>query len=235
MAYLATNLISRAFTTANIVSADIGNAPSSHQLSDGFFLLNELLASTNTKGGLLPYSDLIEFPTVAGQEEYEIENLVMPQTLSFNLQSVRYSLKGVGRNEYFGSGRVNNLQSLPYMYHFERNLTGNMLYIYFIPNQVYIMNLVGLFGFTQLSNNMVDLSTVYSDYYISYLRLKLADEICKYYNVAMSQANMVELERREKNIRILNVPDLNFGNSQTFTKNYSLSYAQANLGQGWRP
>ena len=81
------------------------------------------------------------------------------------------------RKEYFGTPRVDGLQALPFSYRYERTLGGCNLYMYFVPNQAYLINIWGKFGLSEVTLDQ-DLSLTYDLFYIEYLRFALAQYIC---------------------------------------------------------
>ena len=72
------------------------------------------------------------FNASVGVEKYFIPGLVGIDTLVFYIQNVRYSMQFEKRNLYFGSPRVQNINSLPFEWYFERAIGGGNLYIYFL-------------------------------------------------------------------------------------------------------
>lgn len=60
-------------------------------------------------------------------------------------------MKYTKRNAYFGSARVNNIQSLPFTWYFERITGGGNLYVYFSPDQNFPMEIHGIFELTPAS------------------------------------------------------------------------------------
>jgi hypothetical protein len=95
---------------------------------------------------MIPYfNSSYQFNAVAGQEKYFIPNLSEAETLTFFIQSIRYQMRKNPRDQYFGTGRTQNVLSLPFNWHCERTLGGSNLFIYFFPDINYPMELTGLF------------------------------------------------------------------------------------------
>lgn len=234
MVYLASQLIVKAWRTTGIVSADIGNQPTSRQMVDGLDLLNELLSEINIDGELLPYTIETTFPAVIGQESYLVPNLIQWQAVTFNNQTIRYSMQNVGRSDYFGTDRPDNITSLMYQFHVERTIGGSKLYLYFVPSQAFPINIVGLFGFASVTD-ATDMSLVYDTYYLKYLRLKLGEAMCNYYTLAFPQGSMKALAMIDGKIKNLNVPDLTVKSLNALGDDSYINYAQANIGRGWAP
>lgn len=113
MAYTVTKLITNAYNMSGIVSRGFETAEG-EQIDDGLDSLNDILGDKSVDTGLVPYFKKFEFPGVVGQEQYVINNLSEVSTLVFFLSNVRYRMFDIGRDDYFGSPRAENIQSLPY-------------------------------------------------------------------------------------------------------------------------
>src|ERR1700691_3293831 len=177
MAYTAAQLITNSWYLSGIISRDLQTVPGSY-MSDGLSLLNAVLAIKTANTRLIPYYQFYDTTAVVGQEVYFIPNLLQAETLTFTLGVIRYQVVPKSRKIYFGSGRVNNIQSLMSMSRFERTLGGSNLYLYFLPNSPYPLQIFGKFGLTEITSLSTDLETVYDDYYIEYLRYALAEYMC---------------------------------------------------------
>lgn len=234
MVYFASQLIVEAWRTTGMVSADIGNQPSSRQMVDGLNRLNELLSELSLDGALLPYTTNYSFTATIGQEAYPIDNLIQWQTITFDLDTVRYSLQNTGRTDYFGSDRVNNITSLPYQFHVERTLGGSTLYLYFKPSQEFPINIYGLFGFVSVDYN-TDLAFSCDLYYLKFLRLALAECLCSYYQMVLPAQIAMELKEIRLKIKNLNAPDMTCQKINLLGNSSLINYAQANIGRGWTP
>lgn len=225
-------LLVKALRTTNIVSADIGNQPDARQMVDALDLLNELLSEININGDFLPYTQTISQSMVVGQETYFIENLIQWQVIAFDWQSVRYSLIYQNRTDYYGLARANNIQSFPFSFHVERTKSGSKIQFYFPPQYDFTMEITGLFGFDSVTNN-TDLSIVYDNFYLKYLRLELANSICNYYTLSMPKGSAIELEKIRDKINKLNSPDLGVQINNMLDGQNFVNYAQANIGKGF--
>ena len=126
MSFTARELISKAYYLSGIVSKRLQTV-GGEQINEGLELLNELLSVEGVTGSLIPYFKEHDLTAVAGQELYFIPNLIQVETLTFNIGTVRYSMQPRGRVDYFGSGRVDNINSLPYDWHVERTKGGMKL------------------------------------------------------------------------------------------------------------
>jgi len=113
MAYSALTLITRAWYLSGIVARNLETV-SGDQITDGLFLLNVLLDFKASDIRLIPYFTRYAGTFVIGQEKYNIPGLFHIETMTFNLGDVRYPMQSMTRDNYFGLGRVNNINSLPF-------------------------------------------------------------------------------------------------------------------------
>lgn len=233
MAYLASDLITRSYYLSGICSRGL-EVPGAEQISDGLFLLNELLSLKASDFELIPYYTTGSFNTVVGQEIYFIENLFAVESLTFNIGPVRYSMNEMTRRDYFGGPRVDNIQSIPFTYHVERTLDGSNIYIYFIPNAVYVMKWSGKIGLTNVDLD-TDLTDFYDEFYITYLRYSLAKYLCDQNLASFPPQALATLQEITKKLMYVSPPDLTMTKRTTFDKGNRLSWAQINIGQGYEP
>jgi hypothetical protein len=137
------------------------------------------------------------------------------------------------RNVYFGSSRVNNINTLPFQWYFERQFGGGNLYIYFTPDQNYPMEIHGIFMLPTVALGQ-DLTLTLDQFYITYLRYALADRICSEFAYVTPDNVLRQLGKYEafinKNSRIL---DLRIQKTSTLQKRGTLSWAFINLGHGF--
>lgn len=150
MAYTTTELITGAYYAAGIVSREF-ETTSGTQQADGLIWLNNIITETNVADGMIPYETTYNFNAVVGQEKYFVPGLVGIDTLVFYLDTVRFSMQYEKRNNYFGSPRVENINSLPFNWYFERCLGGGNIYIYFKPDQAYPIEIHGYFELASVS------------------------------------------------------------------------------------
>lgn len=144
MAYTTNQLISGAYYAAGIVSREFETVNGS-QISDGLGWLNDILAEKRVDESMIPYETVYTFTASVGQKSYFIPNLIQIDTIVFYLDQVRYALTFTQRNQFFGAARVENIQSLPHEWYFERAKGGGNLHIYFGPDQNYPFEVHGIF------------------------------------------------------------------------------------------
>lgn len=234
MAFNATNLITKAYYLSGIVARD-QETVSSSQLNDGLYELNALLSLKSITGRFVPYYTYYSFNAVIGQERYFVPNLIEFEAFTFNLGSnVRFPTSNRKRKRYFGEGRANNIQSLPVTRHFERTKGGGYIYLYFLPEQAYPLNLIGKFGFDSVDYD-TDLTTVYDQFYIDYLMYELARRLCANNALSLPPQTKEILDEYESSLRDLMPIDLSMEKTSTLQRSSTFSYAQANFGRGWVP
>lgn len=154
MAYGVIKLINDAYYASGIVSREFEEV-SGYQLNDGLDYLNDILADKTIEKDMLPYFLKYSFYAQAGVEKYFIPDLEQAETLVFFINSVRYQMSPTERDQYFGSSRATNITSLPFSWHLERCVGGANLYMYFLPDQNYPIELWGLFRLSQVTINQV--------------------------------------------------------------------------------
>jgi hypothetical protein len=176
MTYTVTNLVNNAYYLANIVSRGYETV-SGGELADGVEYLNDLLADKTVDDGMIPYKSTGTFSGVIGQEAYPIADLISVDTLTFTIDDVRYPMTDIQRNAYFGSGRVNNIDSLPYSYHVERDLGGATIYMYFSPDNTYTFEWWGTSRLASVTAAQ-DLELTLDRFYINMLKYELAERLC---------------------------------------------------------
>jgi hypothetical protein len=230
----ARELIINSFYTAGIASRTFETV-TGEQITQGLRLLNDLLAEQAITGSLIPYYQEYSLTAVVGQEKYFIPDLIEVETFTFNIGPVRYSMENTQRKRYFGTGRSDNIESLPHRWHVERTLNGSDLYIYFLPSQAYPMKIWGKFGFDEITDLCTDLSLVYDRFYRNYLQYALAEYLCSEYNKSLKPNAEKILRRLEKKLEWVSPMDLSMNKRSTLTRRNRINYGDVNLGQGWRP
>lgn len=233
MAYTALTLINRAYNLSRIVSRGLQTVTGDQQ-ANGLFLLNALLDTKGTNTRLIPYFAEYDGTFIVNQELYFIPNLYGIETMTFNIGNVRYPMSKDARKEYFGSARVDNISSLPFSYHLERQQGGSNVYVYYLPVQAYPFKIWGKFGLTNVTLHQ-DLSLNYDNFYIEYLRFALGEYISEDSGMDFPPQSMARLKQIEKMLLDVSPPDLTISKISTLQDRYVLNYAQANIGQGWTP
>lgn len=233
MAYPASELITRAYFLSQVLARDLQTISGS-QMDDGLYLLNALLDAKFSDLQLIPYYNKITLNTVQGQEQYFIPNLAEADTTTFNIGDVRFSMNDLTRKEYFSTPRIDNLQALPFSYRYERTLGGCNLFIYFVPNQVYVVTIVGKFALTDVTLNQ-DLALTYDLYYIEYLRFALAEYICCEYGQSFPEKCEMKLKQIVKKLKSISPADLSITKRAFFATNTTFDWQYVNLSSGWFP
>lgn len=148
MVYTVTQLVTDAFNCSGIVGKEFETV-SGEQYTEGFQLLNSLLAKKTADKSGIPYFLRYSANFVIGQEQYLIPGLIDVSSMTFFIDSppsavipvppyatmptpfvqgttneVRYSMRKVDRKAYWGTPRANQIQSLPYQYYVERQFGG---------------------------------------------------------------------------------------------------------------
>jgi hypothetical protein len=239
MAYTVSQIIAKAYYLTGIVSKDFETV-SGPQYAEGLDCLNDILGDQTSDKSMIPYFTSGEFNTIIGQETYFIQNLVEVTSLTFTLATVRYAMQPVMRDAYWGLPRAQSIQSLPFNYNVERTfdpttmMPGCNINLYFLPQQVYLMQWWGKFALAYVTLNQ-DLSLTIDRFYINYLKYALAERLCNDYNYEVPQSvmkmlNQYELEITKKSA----ILDLRTKKTSTLTpQDIGLNYAQVNLGKGF--
>ena len=231
MVYTALTLITRAWYLSGIVARNLQTV-SGDQITDGLFLLNVLLDFKASDIRLIPYFTRYQSNFVVGQEMYYIPNLYEIETMTFNIGTVRYPMTQTTRDIYFGNGRVDNITSLPFSYHLERETGGSNVWVYYLPDQTYVYNLIGKFALTEVTLNQ-DMSLVYDQFYLEYLRYALAQFFCNEYSITFAPEKLKMLQIYEKKLLDVSTPDLTMQKMNFINQGFTINWAQANIGKGW--
>jgi hypothetical protein len=160
MAYLAQTLITRAWYLSGIIARNL-QTPTGDQINDGLMLLNSLLDFKQIGIDEIPYYTYIQMNLVPGQEYYLMPNAADMELATFNIGPVRYPMDMTQRRAYFGSSRVDNINTLPFNWNFNRGQNGGTLSLYFIPDQAYIFKAMVKFFLSDVTLQQ-DLTTAFS-------------------------------------------------------------------------
>ena len=228
----ANELVTLAYYISGVVSRDFETVSGS-QLADGITMLNDLLTESSAKGNNIPYYTHQNFDCVKGQEEYFINDLIEVSALTYLNGNIRYSLDSKGRNEYFGSARAENVESLPSVYTVERSLGGSKIYIYMLPQDVFTFEITGKFFLSEVTT-YTDLSTITDKYYQLYLKYGVAEMICQFNDVPFGMEKKQRLDLLESQIFQVDPPDMRFRKISAYSDS-GINYAAANLYRGFLP
>lgn len=160
MAYLAQTLVSRSWYLSGIVARNL-QVPTGDQINDGLQMLNDLLNFKQIETDLIPYWTYIEMPLIGGQEYYFLPNVAAIESQTFNIGPVRYPMVSTTRRMYFGTSRVDNIQTLPFNWNFNRGEGGGTLSLYFLPQSAYPAKLMVKFFLNDVSLQ-TDLTTAFA-------------------------------------------------------------------------
>ena len=233
MAYTALQLITKAYYLSQVVSRELQTV-SGDQITDGFDLLNALLDVKGSDLRLIPYFKRDTFPTIAGVEEYFRPNLLQIDALTFNISTVRYPMKEQARRDYFATGRVDNVQTLPWSFRQERELGGTRIFLYPLPSGVFNMKLSGKFGLSEVTL-FQDLSLTYDLYYIEYLRYALAEYICADYGATFPDQSAMKYKEIRKKLMDISPLDLRIMKRSYFNQQEGIDWQIVNLSVGYVP
>lgn len=232
MPYTTTELISRAYYLSGVLARD-EQTLSGTQQADGLYLLNALLDIKTANQRLIPYYRQENFVGEVGEQKYFIENLVLAESLTFTLDSVRYQMTQVSRSKFFETSRANNINSLPQIWHMERAFGGADIYMYFTPDHAYDFQLWGKFALSDVELGQ-NLSETIDKFYIEYLRNALADSICEENQISTPPNVAIRLRQLEKMIFDISPLDLTVKKQSILRKPGGPDiYAQVNIGGAW--
>jgi hypothetical protein len=248
MAYTAQTLVTRSWYLSGIIARNLQTI-TGDQLTDGLMLLNALLDFKQVELDLLPYWTYIEMPLVGGQEYYFLPNVADVELATFNIGPVRYPMDYTHRRAYFGSSRVDNIQTLPFNWNFNRGEGGGTLALYFLPQANYPLKMsVRIFlndvtlgtDLTNINSNLpyTFLETTNAGFdtsYIEYLRYALAEYMCSEYGIMFNPESKAILDKYERKLMYMSPPDLTIGKKSILTQGTGLNWGDVNLGLGWRP
>lgn len=234
MAYLTSELVANAYYIANIVSREFETV-TGQQASDGLNILNDLLADKTANNSMIPYTDRYTFTATAAQSTYFVPNLIYADVFTFFINDIRYETRNQQRQDFFGSFRATAIQSLPFNWHAERKLGGTNIYLYFVPNTAYPMEIWGQFSLSSVTQ-FQDLSLTLDRYYINFLKYELAVRLCKEYGYNVPPAVNEQLEEYYRWIgSSTNTVDLKMQKLSSLTTGSAINYAIVNLSGGYIP
>lgn len=249
MAYLAQQLITASWYLSGIVSRN-GQTVTGDQINIGLQLLNALLDFKQIETDLIPYYQYIEMPAVPSQEYYFLPYVASVESVTFNIDVVRYPMTNTSRSKYYGSSRVDNIYTLPFNWNYNRALGGGNLALYFIPDQNYPLKMmvkIFLFDVT-LQQDLTNISEEGLPYtfinnsnqgldtsYIEYLRYELANFMCSEYGVTFNPQSQKKLDQYRRKLMYVEPPDLTMNKLSILTEGQGYNWGDVNIGHGWRP
>lgn len=233
MTYLARDLVTRSWYLSGIVARRLQSV-TGDQATDGLFLLNALLNWKSFQIDLIPYWTYSQFNAIVGQETYFIPNLYAVELVTFNIDQIRYPISPTTRTSYFGSGRVDNINSLISNWRFERSVGGGTFFFYFKPMNAFVIKYMGKFGLTNVTLD-TDMSTIYDPAYLEYLRYALANYMCSEYGFLFNPESAKILKAIERQLIDVAPPDLSMNKSSILSHGVTFNFADASIGLGWRP
>lgn len=232
--YNARELITESFYLAGIVARDLESVSGS-QITNGLRWLNEILSGRTLAPEFVPYYQQFDLNAVVGQEKYFIPKLILAETITFSLSNVRYKMYEVPRKGYFGTSRTEGIKTLPYSWHLEKVKGGADVYLYFLPESAYAVEIWGKFGLDDDVKLDDDLDAVYEKYYLDYLKYFLATRICSNYKMPVHPVTREEFKVIEDKLEDNSPKDMSVRSYSSVPRTEGLTYADANLGRGWRP
>lgn len=150
MAYLAQTLITQSWYLSGIIARNL-QTPTGDQITDGLMMLNNLLNFKQISTDEIPYYTYIQMPLIPAQEYYFMPSIADIELSTFNIGPVRYPMDLTHRRAYFGSGRVDNINTLPFNWNYNRGQNGGTLSLYFVPDQAYPFKAMVKFFLTNVS------------------------------------------------------------------------------------
>lgn len=233
MTYTTTQLITNAWFISGIVARQLETVDGD-QIEAGLDLLNGLLAMKSADLSYIPYWSVYDFNLIAATQQYYIPGLIASESFTFNIGTVRYSTSPQSRKDFYATGRVDGITSLPFNWYANRTLGGTNIELYFLPQTNYPAEIVGKFSLSNVTLGQ-NLELTLDDFYIQYLLYELSAYMCSSYNIQFQPGQAAILERYRGIVKQISAPDLTVRKISSFRKNTGMSWADINLGQGWRP
>lgn len=248
MPYTAQTLITRAWYLSGIVARNFQTV-TGDQITDGLMLLNALLDFKQIQTDLIPYWTYVEITLVPDQEFYFLPFIAEIESLTFNIDQVRYPMDYVTRRNYYGTGRIDNIDTLPFNWNYNRALGGGYLGLYFLPQSNYPLKIMAKLFLTDvtLSTDLTNISSSlpytfinssnvgYDTSYIEYLRYALAQYMCSEYGILFNPESAKILQGMERQLMYMSPPDLSMIKTSVLTEGSGINFGDVNIGRGWRP
>jgi hypothetical protein len=249
MTYLAQTLVTRSWYLSGVVARNL-QVVTGDQITDGLMLLNALLDWKQVELDLIPYWTYITLPAIPGQEFYFLPNVAAVESVTFNIGVVRYPMDPTTRRNYYGTGRIDNIASLPFNWNFNRALNGGNLGLYFLPESNYPLKLmVKIFlADVQLNTDLTNISETglpytfinsanqgYDTSYIEYLRYSLAQYMASEYGILFNPQSTKILDQIRRQLMYVSPADLSAVKSSILVQGSGINFGDVNIGKGWRP
>lgn len=168
MTYLASTLITNSWYLSGIVARNL-QTPTGDQMTNGLYLLNALLDYKQIETDLIPYWTYIGFPLVQGQEFYFLPYVAAVESATFNIDVLRYPTVYTPRTNYFGSSRVDNINTLPFSWNFNRGHNGGTFAMYFKPDSNYALKMMVKLFLTEvtLTTDLTNINSLLNSGFVS--------------------------------------------------------------------
>lgn len=176
MAITTQEVASDALYESGIVSSEL-ETPTAGLIKKAIKQINYILSQEATNLGLNPYYDTYEYTAIIGDEARFIPNLIQPETITYSKNGIRYPLNWLPRDQYFGSGRLNNIETYPSLWFSEPKLGGATIYVYPLPNAAYEFQIHAKFRL-QMVTQFQDLSLSLEPHFIDYITHRCAERMC---------------------------------------------------------
>lgn len=203
-------------------------------ITDGLNYFNEVVEEKAIGGNLIPYFTHDTFNSVVGQEVYFVENLVSCVVLTFNIDTVRFTLQKVDTQRYFNIMRANNITSLPYEYYVERQDGGSNIYLYFLPSDIWEFQITGIYKLTT-DDLDTELNSTLDMFYQNYILWSSARKIAMYNSVPWTPDKEKEYLKYETMIESMRTKDMTLKKLSPFVKSTNINYAMAYFKTAWFP
>ena len=234
MAYLTSQLITDAYYTSSIVSREFETVTGS-QLSDGLRLLNEVIADRTIDNGTIPYTAKLEFNAVIGQASYALAGLIDVDVFVFYINGIRFETQEQQLNEFHGSNRATDINSLPFNWNVNRGLNGSTLYLYFVPDTTYPLEIWGKFRLLAVTE-FQDLDLTLDTFYQNFLKYLLIKRLCQYNSFKVPADVQKQLDNYNQWItNTTNEMDLRTQTWSSLSGGAAINYGVVNLSNGYFP
>lgn len=240
MAYISQELISKAYSLSGIVGEGYQTL-TAQQIQTGLERLNGFIQIKGGKTKLISYYKDVMSQLEVGIEKYFLPGLVELSTITFFLNSdpnsqgatsVRFPMQQMTQYQYFATARAEKIITLPYCWHLERVMGGANLYVYFLPDKPYVYQIIGKYALNSTTLNQ-DLSLIYDEWYLEYLRYGLAIYLCEWNGIIPPPSVEKTFREIEQDVTTLNPIDFTFRKRMYFGNRGGMNWGTVNYGKGW--